>query len=388
MIIGIDGNEANVKNRVGINTYTYELLRNLKKLQGMGENNHTLIVYLKDRPLGDMPEESANFRYKILPGGGMWILTKLTPYLFFNKDHLNLFFSPGHYLPPFAPMPMVCSIMDLGYLEFSEQFTKKVFWQLKWWTAKSISVSKAVIAISNSTKDDIVRHYPSAKGKTYAILLAYDSDEFNDSIHSDDVRRVKNKYSIVDDYILYLGTLKPSKNLEGLIQAFSMLNDTRQANSSKLQMTNLKLVIAGKKGWMFESIFAKVKELKLEDKVTFTDFIPDEDKPGLIKGAKVFVLPSFWEGFGLDALNAMACGVPVVASNVGSIPEVVGDAAILIDPKDTNNIEKGIEKVLTLSKTDYNSMITKGFNQAKKFSWEKTAKQTLEILENVYRQNR
>jgi glycosyltransferase involved in cell wall biosynthesis len=268
--------------------------------------------------------------------------------------------------------------MDLGYLEFSEQFIKKVFWQLKWWSAISIFVSKAVIAISNSTKDDIVRHYPSAKGKIYVTHLACDSEKFNRLVSEKDVRRVKSKYSIVDDYVLYLGTLKPSKNIEGLLEAFG-----RIANN----FSKTKLVIAGKKGWLYEPIFKKVGSLGLSDRVIFTDFVPEGDKPGLVRGARVFVLPSFWEGFGLDALNAMACGVPVVASSVGSLPEVVGDAGVLVDPNNINSIAGGISKVLSLGKSDYNNMVTRGFAQAGKFSWEKTARETLKIFENVYRQN-
>jgi glycosyltransferase involved in cell wall biosynthesis len=322
-----------------------------------------------------MPEETANFKYKIIPGGGMWILTKLMPRLIFNNDGLNVFFSPSHYLPLFTAMPRVCSIMDLGYLEFSEQFTKKVFWQLKWWSAISIYVSKAVIAISNSTKKDIVRHYPFAKDKTYVTHLAYDASQFNQDIPQKDVRRVMQKYSIVDDYVLYLGTLKPSKNIAGLIEAFSIVS---------VHQPQISLVIAGKKGWMYESIFNKVEELGLKDKVIFTDFVPEEDKPRLIAGAKVFVLPSFWEGFGLDALNAMASGVPVVASNVGSIPEVVGAAGKLIDPNSTDSIADGISGVLSMSKLEYNSIVEKGLSQVKKFSWEETARKTLGIIENVH----
>ena len=375
MIIGIDGNEANIKNRVGINTYAYELLKNLWKLQADWENRHKLIVYLKERPLPDMPEETTNFKYEIIPGGGMWILTKLMPRLIFNTEKLDVFFSPSHYLPLFTAMPRVCSIMDLGYLEFSEQFTKKVFWQLKWWSAISIYVSKAVIAISNSTKQDIVRHYPFAKDKTYVTHLAYDANQFNQDIPQKDVRRVVQKYSIVDDYVLYLGTLKPSKNIAGLIEAFSVVS---------AHQPQISLVIAGKKGWMYESIFNKVEELGLTGKVIFTDFVPEEDKPELIAGAKVFVLPSFWEGFGLDALNAMASGVPVVASNVGSIPEVVGAAGKLIDPNSIDSIADGISGVLSMSKLEYNSMVEKGLSQVKKFSWEETARKTLEIIENVH----
>ena len=372
MIIGVDGNEANIKNRVGVNTYAFELIQNLWKLQDEWKDEHKLIVYLKDKPLEDMPPETEFFKYKIIRGGGAWILTKLMPSLFFDKPRPNIFFSPSHYVPPLAPMPRVCSIMDLGYLEFSRQFTKNDFWQLKVWTAISVFVSKAIFAISNSTKTDIVRHYPLAVNKTYVTPLAFDASRFNTSVSSDDVRRVKDKYSIVMDYVLYLGTLKPSKNIEGLIEAFS-----------KITNKETQLVIAGKKGWKFDSIFRKVKELNLEKKVIFTDFVDEKDKPALIRGAKLFVLPSFWEGFGLDALNAMASGVPVVVSNVGSLPEVVGDAGVLVDPKNVESIVNGMEEVLLADKSKYNSLVEKGLAQAEKFSWKKTARETLRVITSI-----
>ncbi len=374
MIIGIDGNEANIERRVGVNQYAFELLWNIHKLQDIGEAKHQLIVYLKENPRSDMPKSTENFRYKVIPGSGLWILTKLMPHLFLTREKPDVFFSPSHYVPFFAPMPRICSIMDLGYLEFSGQFTKKVFWQLKWWSAISIYISKRIISISNSTKDDIVRHYPFAKGKIRITPLAYDSKRFNTLISENDVRRVKNKYSIVDDYILYLGTLKPSKNIEGLLQAFSEVS---------ARAPGIKLVVAGKKGWLYQSIFDKTEKLGLNDKIVFTDFISEEDKPGLIKGAKVFVLPSFWEGFGLDVLSAMACGVPVVVSNVGSLPEVTGKAGVLVDPNSTNSIAEGITKVINLPKSDYNSMVAAGISQVKKFSWEATARETLKVIENV-----
>ncbi len=374
MIIGIDGNEANVPWRVGVNTYAFELLKSLWKLQGEWGEKHILIVYLREDPLPDMPEETANFKYKVLKGGAQWILTRLTPALMFGKVRPDVFFSPSHYVPFFAPVPKVCSIMDLGYLDFSEQFTKKVFWQLKYWTAISILVSKKVLAISESTKRDIVRHYPYASRKVIVIYLAYDDKVFNRDISHDDVRRVRSRYSIVDDYVLYLGTLKPSKNIEGLIEAFSAVSKN---------FPKIKLVIAGKKGWLYESIFERTKSLGITDRVMFTDFVAEEDKPRLIKGAKVLVIPSYWEGFGLDALNAMACGVPVVSSTAGSLPEVVGDAAIPVNPKSPVSIAKGIERILSMNKREYNSIVERGLAQAKKFSWDKTARETLKAIESI-----
>ena len=213
MIIGIDGNEANVEKRVGVNQYAFELLKNIHKLQEEWKKKHQVIVYLKNKPQKDLPKQNSHWKYKVIKGRGLWIITKLMPSLFFNKEKPDVFFAPSHYLPPFAPCPMVCTIHDLGYLKFSEQFRKYDFWQLKIWSAISIFISKAIIAVSNSTKKDIVRHYPFASKKIFITPHGYDKNRFNTRISKEDVRRVKNKYSIVNDYVLFISTLKPSKNI-------------------------------------------------------------------------------------------------------------------------------------------------------------------------------
>ena len=374
MIIGIDGNEANLKNRVGVNQYCFELLWGIQKLQDEWKSKHHVIVFLKNKPLEDLPYETENFEYKILPGNNVWILKKLTPYLLFSKDKPDIFFSPSHYVPLTGLMPRICSIMDLGFLNFSTQFKKMTLWQLKMWSAYSIIVSKAIIAISNSTKQDIVRHFPFASKKTYVTHLAYDNQKYNINVSEKDVRRIREKYSIVGDYILFLSTLKPSKNVDGLIDAYKeIIKDFPQT----------KLVIAGKKGWMYESIYKKVEKLELRENIIFAGFVEENDKPAFFKGAKVFVLPSFWEGFGLDVLNALACGIPAVLSNVGSLPEVAGDAGIYVDPKDVNSISEGVKKVLNMDEIEYNKLSNLGLRQIIKFSWLKTAKDTIKILEET-----
>ncbi|MCK4588700.1 glycosyltransferase family 4 protein, partial [Candidatus Woesebacteria bacterium] len=242
----------------------------------------------------------------------------------------------------------------------------------KIWSAISIFISKAIIAVSNSTKKDIVRHYPFASKKIFITPHGYDKNRFNTKISKEDVRRVKNKYSIVNDYVLFISTLKPSKNVEGLLEAWKLIIKKRP---------KIRLIITGKKGWLYESIFEKTNKLGLKDSVIFTGFIPEEDKPALIAGAKVFALPSFWEGFGMDALNAMACGIPVVVSKIEAFREVVGEAGALVDPYDVGSIAENIEKVFSMSKIEYNKLVDRGLAQAKKFSWEKTARKTLAILE-------
>lgn len=375
MIIGIDGNEANIEKRVGVNVYAFELLWSIWRIRKEWSKKHRLIVYLKNQLLDDMPPEVEGYQYRIVPGGGLWILTKLVPRLMFGREERpKVFFSPSHYIPILAPVPKVCSIMDLGYLEFSGQFRKRDYWQLRLWSAISILQSKAVIAISQSTKEDIVRHYPSSSGKVFVTPLAYDKEKYNTHVSLGRVARAKRRYTIVGEYILFLSTLKPSKNVEGLLKAFGSARD---------MFPGIKLVIAGKKGWLFDPIFEKTKKLGLEKEVVFTGYVFEEDKPALLAGARVFVLPSYWEGFGLDVLSAMACGVPVVVSDVGSLPEVVGSAGILVDPNSPESICGGIIKVLSADSVGYNRLIKEGLNRVKKFSWEKTARETLKVIEGV-----
>lgn len=373
MKIGINGNEANIENRVGVNTYAYKIISELYKLQDSNILKHEFTIYLSQKPLPDMPRERKGWKYEIFQGATPWTIRKLMPRMIFGRDKPDVLFTPSHYAPPIAGVPQVISIMDLGYLNFSEQFEKKVFWQLKYWSAISIFVSKRVIAISQATKKDIVRHYPFASRKIKVTLLGYDQERFNSNVQKSDVRRIKDGYSIGGDYILFLSTLKPSKNLEGIVKAFSVVRRKR----------DIKLVIAGKKGWMYEGIFGIVKEKGLENDIVFTDFIDEKDKKPLLQGAKVFVSPSFWEGFGLHVLEAMACGTPVIVSNRGSLPEIVGEEGVVVDPENVESIANGISKLLEMPESSYNRLVARGIKRAKTFSWQKTAKKTLEIVEKA-----
>jgi glycosyltransferase involved in cell wall biosynthesis len=383
MIIGIDGNEANVNERTGVHQYSNELLWALYNLIDKNKRKHAVVIYLKNDPLSFLPKEKSWWKYKVIKGGGVWVITKLMPYLLIYPP--DVFFTPSHYLPPLMRMPKVCAIHDLGYIEFSGQFRKYDFWQLKYWTAISLIISNCIITFSKSNIKDIVRHYKFASKKLEVVYHGYDKKRFNTNISDSDVRRVKKKFGLTN-YLLFLSTLKPSKNIEGLLDAFKLLKTVPQSVISlrgKNRELKTDLVIAGKKGWMYDSIYKKVKELGLNKDVIFTDFVKEEDKPALMKGAMMLLSPSFWEGFGMHVVEAMACGTPSVISNVASLPEVGGKAAIYVDPYDSKSIFEGIRKVITLDKKEYNSLVRLSCEQAGKFSWEKTAKETLAILERV-----
>ncbi len=373
MLIGIDGNEANVQNKVGVNKYAFELLWHIYKTQNVWKDEFRFEIFLKNKQNG-LPPESVYWKYRILPGRGMWIIKTLMPNLFFGKNRPDIFFTPSHYIPPLAPMPRICSIMDLGYLKFSEQFTRFDYWQLRLWSAWSIIVSKYIISISETTKKDIVRHYKFASKKIAVTPLGHDNTALINKSNLKNVRRTLSKYKIQNKYLLFISTLKPSKNIEGLLVAWSKVEK---------DFPDTDLVIAGRKGWLYDPIFKKAKKLGITKRVIFTDFIPDKDKYTLISLAYGFILPSFWEGFGIDVVNAMAAGTPVIVSDRGSLPEVSGKASLVIDPYDTDDIADKIRTLLTMPKKKYNKLVIKGKSQANKFKWENTAAKTLEIFRKL-----
>ncbi|OGD88785.1 hypothetical protein A3D81_01370 [Candidatus Curtissbacteria bacterium RIFCSPHIGHO2_02_FULL_40_17] len=370
MQIGLDGNEANVKNRVGSGVYALELLKEFSK-----DKNHQFLVYLKEKSLPDLPKESANFTYKVFGPKKLWTQFALSLKLFFGKKP-DIFFSMGHYGPRFSKVPYVITIHDLSYLHYPQMFKKNDLYQLVNWTKYSVKTAAHIVTVSETTKKDIIENYSLDPSKITVTYEGYDKSRFKPQPKSK-IESVKKKYKIAGDYIIFVGTLQPRKNIERLVDAFSLLTQ-----NSELKTQDLSLVLVGKKGWLYDSIFAKIKTLDVDNQVIFTDYVPDDDLPVLIAGAKAYVLPSLWEGFGLPVIEAQACGVTVVVSSISSLPEIVGDSGILADPKSVESISNGLKKVLMDDKLR-SELVKKGFANIKRFSWQTCAQQTLDVLEKV-----
>jgi len=416
MLIGIDGNEANVKNRVGSGQYAYELLQQFAKISSysssdlvrLGSREASLkvssrqartikfLIHLKQPPLPDLPKESENFKYKVFGPKKLWTQFALPLHLIFTKKP-NVFFSTAHYLPRFCLLPTVVTIHDLSFLHYPEMFRKSDLYQLKIGSRYSINKATHIIAVSQTTKNDIVKNYHVDPAKITVTYEGYDQSRIKPQSESQ-INRMKKKYQIDGNYIIFVGTLQPRKNLERLIEAFEKLT-----RNQKPETRNLQLVIVGKRGWMYDQIFEQIKSLNLGQKVIFTDYVPNNDLPALISGAKAYILPSLWEGFGIPVIEAQACGVPVVVSNTSSLPEivrastskvgsdssevsfannaVVSDSAVLINPESVQSIASGIKKAL--DPKIRSDLIKKGFTNIKRFSWGICAQQTLKILEKV-----
>jgi glycosyltransferase involved in cell wall biosynthesis len=380
MIIGIDGNEANIEKRVGSGQYAFELISHLLKIY----QKNTYYIYLKDKPLVDFPKNK-NTKFFVFGPKKFWTQFALPLKLFFGPRP-DVFFSPSHYAPRFSLVPTVITIFDLSYIHFPKLFRKSDLYQLKNWTAYSVKKAKAILTISQSSKNDIVKYYKIDPKKVFVTYPGYDKEFFKPVKDQEKINNVKKKYKIEGDYVFYLGTIQPRKNLVRLVQAFSLLVHSSQftdkrKNTVNRQPSTVNLVIAGKKGWLYEEFFEKIKG---REDIIYADYVEKDDLPALYSSAACFVNVSLWEGFGIPVLEAMACGCPVVVSYTSSLPEVVGNAGILVDPESIEDIAKGIVTALRYYRLDHETMKKKCLGQAQKFSWEKCARETLKVLEEIH----
>ncbi len=367
MLIGIDGNEANTQSRVGVGQFAFHIINWLHRI----DTTNQYIIYLKQPPLSDFPPSSLRWQYRVFGPSKLWTKIALPLHLYTQKEKLNLFYSPSHYTPSFSPFPLIPTIHDLGYLQFRDQFTSKDLYQLVNWTKSSIKRSKHIITVSQFSKDELQRIYQVPENK---ITIAHNGVGEPPSTTSEDTSQTLSKFKIKKPYFLYLGTLKPNKNIPLLIEAFSLFLKN-QKKPSKHQ-----LVIAGKKGWLYNDIFTTVTKLGLKKHIIFTDFITEAEKWALYRQALCFVIPSTYEGFGIPALEAMKVGTPVIASSIPPLIEVVADSGLLFDPSSSKDLA---DKMTQISTGNIAQKFSKqGPGQAAKFTWENSAKSIISVFQS------
>lgn len=296
------------------------------------------------------------------------------PYsLFFGKKaELTHFFN--YIVPPFVHGKKVVTIHDMVIRAYPETVRFRTKQLLLTGMKKSMRRADIIITDSDFSKSEIIKYYPQYKDKIEVVYCGVNSSKF---YHIDDKERIektKSSLGIDGEYFLYLGTIEPRKNLERLIEAYRLLLD-RDRNVPKL-------VMAGGKGWLNSGIYSKAQELGLEKNVQFTKYIPDEDLCPLMNGACAFVFPSIYEGFGMPPLEAMACGVPVVSSGEASLPEVVGDCAVIVDAYSPQSIADGMYKIYS-DRGLSDDLRRRGPQRAAEFSWKKSAEKLHSIYEAV-----
>ncbi len=369
MLIGIDASRATRAQRTGTEAYSLHLIRAIIET----ECDHRFRLYTPTNlqpPISDFRILNPELEVRVIPFPRLWTHLRLAWEV--SRRPPDVLFVPAHVMPLFCPVPTVVTVHDLGYLHYPEAHRPFDRRYLAWTTRRHARRAARVIADSQATRADLIRHYRAEPDRIVVVYPGRDES----LARVDDpatVAAVKARYGVDGDYLLYLGTLQPRKNLIRLVEAFARLQSVAD---------RLRLVLAGKKGWLYEGLFARVEALGLRDRVLFPGYVADDDKAALLSGATALVYPSLYEGFGLPVLEAMACGTPVLTSNVSSLPEVAGDAALLVDPLDTEAIAQGMARLIADAGLR-RSLVEKGYTQIRKFSWTNAARQVLQVLEST-----
>jgi len=303
----------------------------------------------------------------------LWNYMPFIDYGRFFGVKADIFHFVNFVIPPYVKGKAVVTVYDMVYRRFPETMERANLKKLEKNLADSCARADAVITISQSSKREIIEYLGVPDEKVHIIYPGVDTDRYHSGIDRDMIDGILKKYALPDAYFLYLGTLEPRKNIETIVEAYRLYNKNHGGD--------IRLVIAGKKGWQYERIFEKVREYGLEQRIIFPGYVSEEDKPGLYAGARAFLFPSLYEGFGMPPLEAMACGTPVIAAAASSLPEVMGDAGCMVEPMDTEAIA-GYMHALASDREFSDSIRARGFDRAKKFSWDKS----VEALFRVYRE--
>lgn len=358
--------------KAGLGRYTASLAQALLQLGVPLEGfvNHRAESRLSP-PLSQLPLHSANLSRK------PWRLRAAASY--FGGPNLDaalkgvsLFHATEHLLPYLTRARSVLTLHDVAYLLFPQHHLLQNRLYLTLMMPRFLRRADAVICVSEATRRDALRLYKLVPSKVHVIPEGVEPRFAPISNHLI-LQSLRARYQLPARFILCVGTIEPRKNLVTLLEAYAALQN---------EIGDLRLVIAGGKGWLYESFFERLRALGLEDKITITGYVPDEDLPALINCAEVFAFPSVFEGFGLPPLEAMACGTPVICSNASSLPEVVGEAGLLLEPTNVRAWAEALRRVLS-DDTLRADLRQRGLARAAQFTWEQTARRTLEIYQSL-----
>lgn len=380
MLIGIEAERANNPQKTGVEHYAKQLILHLAQI----DSQNTYVLFLRHKPEGWFFKLPKNFKIKVIPFPIFWTQLRLSWEMLFHP--VDVLFIPASALPLIHPRKSVVTIHDVAWKYFPESFTGFMRRFLEWSTKFAVDSASKIIAVSESTKKDLMKFYNLDPSKINIVHHGYESDLCAlTSISPQEERKLQSAVnpssseergrgevgdSLPNKYILFLSTLQPRKNLEGLIEAFS---DLKKENPEIAH----KLVVVGRPGWKFEKILESINKYK--DIVVYLGHVSDEERFSVLKQADLLVLPSFYEGFGMQILEAFEMNVPVTTSNVSSMPEVAGEAAVYFNPKRKDEIKNAIKTIL-LDRSLSERLREKGRGRLKSFSWEKCAQETLKVI--------
>jgi glycosyltransferase involved in cell wall biosynthesis len=393
MQIGIDYTSA-ARQRAGIGRYTRELVRALLALDGA--HRYTIFAATGGLPEEHWPGEIDRLRgirdrglvIRSVPVSDDWLARlwhrlRLPIPVELVTGRLDVFYSPDFTLPPTRPAThTLLTIHDLSFVRHPDAFVPALRRYLERVVPRSIKQADVVLADSAHTRSDLMTLFGTPSSKIEVITPGVDarfrpqpgSTAAAESPQASPplTERLRQRYGIEDlPYVLSVGTLQPRKNYVRLIRAFAETRSCRGPDGSPTQ-----LLIVGGHGWLYEDVLAEADK---HDRVRLLGFADDEDLPALYRGASLFAFPSLYEGFGLPVLEAMACGVPVVCSNTSSLPEVAGDAALLVDPLDVEGLSAALDRALK-DRELRRRMVDRGLTQAAHFTWERSARQLRDAI--------
>jgi glycosyltransferase involved in cell wall biosynthesis len=367
VLIGVDASRATVARRTGTEAYSLHLIRHLVELGG----GHRFRLYTRgEAPDGLLPQ-GPNVERRAIWTRRLWTHVGLAGEV--RRDPPDVLFVPAHVIPWRCAVPSAVTVHDLGYLYHPQAHPLLERLYLDWSTRHSVRLARAVIADSQATRDDLIEHYHVTADKISVCHPGVDESlaPVRDPARLEAVRR---KYGLPEDYILFVGTLRARKNLIRLVEAYARLI-ARLENPPAL-------ALVGKPGWGYREIAARIEGLGLIERVILPGYVDDDDLAALYSGARAFAFPSLYEGFGFPILEAMRCETPVVCSDAASLPELAGDAALIVPPHDVEALADGLERALT-DETLRADLIEKGRAQATHFTWQACAECVLRALERA-----
>ncbi|MFA5412997.1 MAG: glycosyltransferase family 1 protein [Patescibacteria group bacterium] len=371
MTIGIDASRANKTEKTGTEWYSYHLIQELKKIT---DPKDQFILYSREKLRDELGELPSNWQNRVLDWspGKLWTQVRFSAEMWQRPP--ELLFVPAHILPTIRPEKVVTTCHDVAFLRLPQVYDWASLNYQKLAVKFAIHHATKIIAVSEFTKNELIDFFKISAGRIAVVPNGYDSESYKIIEDGTAVAKVLEKYKITEPYILYTGRLELKKNTPGLIEAFKVLK--------KSYNQPLKLVLVGQPGFGFEKVTKAIAESDLQNDIIMPGWVAREDLPYLMSGARAFVFPSFYEGFGIPVLEAMACGTPVVASGIPALREVAGEAAYLVDPDFSENIAEGINRVLTDEHLRKDLKI-RGLARVKDFSWEKCARETWKVLEGL-----
>lgn len=374
MKIGIDGRAAQWYRGTGIGTYTHELINGLNSVDPI---NDYLIFIPKCDTLNQLNDNFKIHSIDSKSSDNFWEDIKVPNIL--SNSNMELYHVPqnGVGLSNNIDCKKVITLHDIIPLKMPETVSDRYLRIFNDEMPSILNNCDGIITVSEFSKNDIASEFNFPLEKIFVTHLAAENI-YKPLSKSQCKNLITEKYKIEEDFILYVGGFSPRKNILGLIEAYSLLPDNLK--------NTFKLVITGKKGISYDNYKARAQELKVDDKVIFTGFIPLNDLPLFYNACEVLVYPSFYEGFGLPPLEAMACGTPVIVSNVTSLPEVCHESALFVDPYNIDLLSYDIQRVLTNSLLQL-TLVKKSLTRSANFSWNKTALNTLSAYESIINSN-